>query len=73
MSKPLKTHLLKTHLGNNPEQTYLNERLKSARWLGWDLPAAVERPQSAPKARSVAAKFAQAIGLTPAPASAETT
>lgn len=25
---------------STPEQTYLNERLRSAAWLGWDAPAA---------------------------------
>lgn len=36
MFKPLK----EVFAPATPEQTYLDERLRSARWLGWDAPAA---------------------------------
>lgn len=48
---------------HHPEQTYQIERLQSARWLGWDLPAPAVFAPSTPKARSMAARLAEALGL----------
>nr|MDP2192375.1 hypothetical protein [Rhodoferax sp.] len=56
---------------HSPEQTYLNERLQSARWLGWTLPVVAPQTQSTPNARSATAMFAEAVGLATDPASGE--
>jgi len=58
---------------HSPEQTYLNERLQSARWLGWALPVAAARTQSTPNAHSATAMFAEAVGLATNPASGKPT
>lgn len=55
-----------------PEQTYLNERLQSARWLGWDLPQATHT-QPKTKARSVSVRLAEALGLTSVSANSKPT
>jgi|GEM_PF-6122885 len=31
-----------------PQQTYLDERLRAARWLGWDAPRAAAKPPTPP-------------------------
>ena len=37
-------HLLVEILApKSPEQTYLNERLQAAKWLGWEMPAATSQ------------------------------
>lgn len=37
-------------LGSNPERTYLNERLGSASWLGWNGDVRIETKQRQTKA-----------------------
>jgi len=69
MSKP---HL-EAFFSRSPEQTYLNERLQSARWLGWALPVVAPRTQSTPNARSATAMFAEAVGFATDPASGKPT
>lgn len=39
-----------------PQQTYLDERLRAARWLGWDAPRAAAKPP-APTADSALPAF----------------
>lgn len=55
-----------------PEQTYLNERLQSARWLGWNLPQATHT-QPKTKARSMGVRLAEALGLTSVSANSKPT
>lgn len=36
----------------NREQVYLNERLQSAKWLGWEMKAESAKPETADKAQA---------------------
>ncbi len=40
-----------------PQQTYLDERLRAARWLGWDAPRAAAAKPPAPPADTPLSAF----------------
>lgn len=56
-------HTHETVLPAHSEQIYLNERMQSARWLGWDAGQTVPS-QTQTQTRSLGMRLAEALGLT---------